>query len=235
MKVSVVIPVYNEEEYLEHCLESLMNQEEKPDEIIIVDNNSTDRSMEIARQYPVRIILERQQGTSYARNAGFNAAQNEIIVRCDADTRPPPSWIKRIKENFADAQIDALVGRLIFYDVSFPFRHLVSWCSLLFLFSMRTILGHYILDGPNSALRQEMWQRVKNLVCMDNTRVHEDIDLAIHINENHGHIVYDPTFEMYVSSRRMRYHPKSFFIEYPWRMLKMLHHHRQNSKKRSIV
>ena len=51
MKVSVVIPVYNEEKYIKNCLESLMKQEEKPDEIIVVDNNCTDETINIVKKY----------------------------------------------------------------------------------------------------------------------------------------------------------------------------------------
>jgi len=55
MKVSVVVPAYNEEAYIGNCLESLTNQKVKPDEIIVVNNNSTDATVKIAKRFPVRI------------------------------------------------------------------------------------------------------------------------------------------------------------------------------------
>ena len=100
LRVSVVIPVYNEEAYIGACLESLMKQNVKPDEIIVIDNNSTDNSVAIAQKYPVRIIHEKIQGMTPARNRGFNEARYAIIARTDADTILPVTWIKRIKKNF---------------------------------------------------------------------------------------------------------------------------------------
>ena len=62
MKVSLIIPTYNEEDYIAACLESVMNQEYVPDEIIVVNNNSHDCTVDIASRYPVRVIHETTQG-----------------------------------------------------------------------------------------------------------------------------------------------------------------------------
>src|SRR6266567_2953645 len=95
LRISVVIPVYNEEKYLGKCLDSLMRQNVKADEIIVVDNNSTDNSVAIAKKYPIRVVFEKTQGMIPARNHGFNEARYEIIARTDADTILPVNWIKR--------------------------------------------------------------------------------------------------------------------------------------------
>src|SRR5690348_7890348 len=102
--ISVVIPAYNEEDYIENCLKSLMRQEVMPDEIIVVNNNSTDRTEEIVKKYPVILITEKKKGTIAARNAGFDMAKGNIIVRTDADTVVPTNWIKKIKEDFQDTK-----------------------------------------------------------------------------------------------------------------------------------
>ena len=63
MKVSVVIPVYNEKKRIKKCLDSLLSQSEKPDEIIVVDNNSTDSTVSIVRKYKgVNLVHEKKQG-----------------------------------------------------------------------------------------------------------------------------------------------------------------------------
>ena len=110
MKVSVVIPAYNEEKYIKDCLTNLINQEEKPDEIIVVDNLSKDNTAEIVKKFDVTLIEARSQGIAQARDRGFNAAKNEIIARCDSDSIVPPDWIKKIKLNFSKNKIDALSG-----------------------------------------------------------------------------------------------------------------------------
>lgn len=224
MKISVVIPAYNEENYIASCLDSLMEQTEKPDEIILVDNNCKDQTTSIAKQYDVKIVREERQGMIYARNRGFDSARYEIIARIDADTHPPPFWIKRIKENFERLiNIEALVGPIIFYDLSFQ----TTLFSKLFIYSMNYILRHHTLIGPNMILKKKTWQKVKNHVCLDDKKVHEDIDLGIHVSAAGGIIHYDPLLVSYISGRRIKHNPLSFFAEYPIRVIKTLSSHRQ--------
>ena len=85
--LSIVIPVYNEASRLAACLQSIADQSEAPEDVIVIDNNSTDNSLSIAQQFPfVRVIHEKRQGIVYARNAGFDAVQADIIARIDADS-----------------------------------------------------------------------------------------------------------------------------------------------------
>ncbi len=73
--ISVVIPAYNEENYIEACLKSLRNQKTNvPYEIVVCDNNSTDRTVEIAKKYADKVVYERRQGIGYARNKGVSAS-----------------------------------------------------------------------------------------------------------------------------------------------------------------
>src|SRR5687767_1835934 len=94
LRVSLVIPAYNEESHLRACLDAVAAQTVRPFEVIVVDNNSTDTTVAIARSYSfVAVMHESQQGIVYARNAGFNAARGDIIARIDADTHLSPNWI----------------------------------------------------------------------------------------------------------------------------------------------
>lgn len=221
MKVSVVIPAYNEEKYIHACLTSLENQVEKPDEIILVDNNCTDNTVKIAKRFGVRIVGEKRQGITYARNRGFNEAKYEIIARCDADAILVKDWVKKIKENFENKRLAALVGPVVFYDL--PFRTTLSVKSYMWL--MKKILGHYPLNGPNMALQRSMWKRIKDIVCVDDKKVHEDIDLSIHISKIGGKIGYDTALLTKISGRRMKNNPRSFFIEYAFRLARMVGSH----------
>lgn len=219
MKVSVVIPVFNEEKYISLCLDSLKSQEVKPDEIIVVDNNCTDKTVEIAKRYKVRIIKEKRQGIIFARNCGFNAARFDIIGRCDADTILPKNWIKKIKENFKKNKIDALSCLVAFQDLWLLKNNL--FFPQAYFKTMNWLLGHQVLVGPGMALTKKIWRKVKNEVCLDDKKVHEDIDLAIHI-ARYGKIKLDPTLIVYPSARRIKNNPLSFFIEYPIRLMKTL-------------
>ncbi|HET6924501.1 MAG TPA: glycosyltransferase family A protein, partial [Candidatus Saccharimonadales bacterium] len=86
LTISLVIPVYNEEDHLDACLRSVMAQRIPFDEIVVVDNNSTDKTLWIARTFPnVRIVRETRQGVVHARSTGFDHARGDIIARIDAD------------------------------------------------------------------------------------------------------------------------------------------------------
>jgi len=223
MKVSVIIPTYNEEEFIEKCLESLKRQQKKADEIIVVDNNSTDRTVEIANKYNVIVIKEPKQGIIAARNCGFNEAKHEIMARIDADVIVPPDWIKKIKKNFSTGQIDALSGPVIFYDLPLS----ASYYTRFYLFIMKiTQRGKETMIGPNMALTKKIWQKIKNDVCLNDKKVHEDIDLAIHINKAGGIIKIDKNLTIKASGRRINSNPQSFFIEYPIRAFQTIFIHK---------
>lgn len=223
MKISVVIPVFNEEKYLASCLESLKNQKVKADEIIIVDNNCTDKTIQIAKKHKATIIKEKKQGMIYARNAGFNYAHGDILARCDADTILPKDWIKRIKENFKNNKIDALACMVMFYDC-WLLKDSTFFPKLYFKI-MKLLLKHEVLAGPGMVLTKKMWQKVKNEMCLDDKKTHEDIDLSIHIAK-YGQIRFDPNLIIYASARRIRNNPLSFFIEYPIRLVRTINTHR---------
>jgi glycosyltransferase involved in cell wall biosynthesis len=78
--LSVIIPAFNEEKFLPRCLESLKNQKFKDFEIIVVDNNSTDKTAEIAKKFNVILVSEKSQGVAYARNKGAEIAKGEILI-----------------------------------------------------------------------------------------------------------------------------------------------------------
>ncbi len=223
MKVSVIIPTYNEERYIETCLQSLIQQEDPADEIIVVDNNSTDQTVEIASRYPVRILHEHKQGITPTRNRGYDAAKYDIIARTDADTIPRKDWIRKIKDFFeSHPEYDAVSGTL-YYDslpelIAGPIFH-------QFVGAIQVILGHYPLIGPNMALRKSCWDKVGKGVCLDDHEVHEDIDISIHIDQHNGIIGYDPDIQVRSSTRRILGNPTSFFIEYPNRIRHMLSLH----------
>lgn len=85
--ISVVIPAYNEEKIIENTLKSIKQQSYKNYELIVVDNDSTDKTAEIARKYTDKVIWCPRQGfsASAARNEGVKNARGEILVILDAD------------------------------------------------------------------------------------------------------------------------------------------------------
>ncbi len=101
-KFSIIIPVYNVEEYIEKCLESVKNQTYKDYEVIIVNDGTKDNSMEIAEKYPFTIISQENQGLSVARNTGVKHATGEYILFLDSDDYLEKDTLKEIEKSLSN-------------------------------------------------------------------------------------------------------------------------------------
>ena len=110
--ISVIIPAYNAEATLGDCLAALQTQTLARDRytVIVVDDGSTDRTAEIARQYDVHLIRQPNAGPAAARNRGAQAAPGQILLFTDADCEPLPDWIKRMTEPFRDSEVVGAKG-----------------------------------------------------------------------------------------------------------------------------
>ncbi len=222
MKISVVIPSFNEEKNISNLLQSLLNQEEKADEIIVVDNNSNDQTVQIAKKFPVRIVHESKQGITHARNKGFDEAKYEIIARTDADNILPKDWIVKIKQAFESNKIDGLSGPIYYRETHSE----STFYSQIYSKVVTLMLGTPVLFGPNMVITKKIWEEVKKDICLDDRRVHEDIDISIHITRHGGKILIDKTLVVPTSARRLYKTPWSFFIEYFIRLIRMFLDHR---------
>lgn len=116
--VSVIVCAYNESRYIATCLHALLAQTRPPDEIIVVDNASSDATGSIARAIPgVRVIGEPARGLLIARETGRLAARGELLAYIDADCRPPINWLERVERRFERRPaLVALTGPYRFYD-----------------------------------------------------------------------------------------------------------------------
>lgn len=117
MDVSIVVPFYNEEKHIEECIQALLSLDYPKDryEVLMVNNNSTDRSVEIVSSYPgVRLLHENQQGDFAARNLGVSNASGEIIAFTDSDTAPYPAWLNQAMLAMGNPDTALVVGNLQF-------------------------------------------------------------------------------------------------------------------------
>lgn len=112
MKISIIVPVYNTEKYLEKCLESLINQTLKDIEIICVNDGSTDKSVEILNNFAkkdkrIKIISQKNKGQSAARNEGIKIAKGKYIGFLDSDDWADRTMFEKLYENATkfDAEI----------------------------------------------------------------------------------------------------------------------------------
>lgn len=205
--LSVVIPAYNEECLLKACLQSIADQTVKPDRVFVIDNNSTDRTAEVAAGYSfVTIVRESKQGIVYARNRGFNLSLRQgcdIIGRIDADSKLPPTWVATVKRFYDDPAHGnvALNGGAHFYNLRTG-RLVGTVYDFVIHRLNRLILGYYFPWGSNMAMPAELWRRVAPDVC-DHTDVHEDLDLGIHLHEAGVKTVYRSRLRVGAVARRI--------------------------------
>lgn len=107
MKLSIVIPSYNQQEYLPDAIESALNQTVQC-EIIVIDDGSTDYSLEIAKKYPVKVVSQVNKGLSSARNTGILNATGDYILPLDADDILLPNCVEKILEKIKETDADVV-------------------------------------------------------------------------------------------------------------------------------
>lgn len=128
MKFSIIIPALNEERWIDKTLAAVINQTYKDFEVIVVNNNSTDNTVNVVRTFMAKdtriaLIDCPTPGILHARNCGLRAAQGEIIVQLDADNIPPKNWLLHADMHFKDKKVVALGGFYYYYDAYLLFRY----------------------------------------------------------------------------------------------------------------
>ena len=155
-KVSVVIPAYNEEKYIEKTLQAVLAQDYPNFEVIVVDNGSTDRTSEIVKKYlnpKLKIVEEPSIGITFARQRGLVESTGEIVAQLDADCIPEPWWISR-GVNFLIKKDNAvsISGPYVFYDYGKIRKNILFILSVIFqnaynIFGKLFGFGGFILGG----------------------------------------------------------------------------------------
>jgi glycosyltransferase involved in cell wall biosynthesis len=144
--ISVIVPMWNAEPYLETCLAALAAQDYPPSEyeILLIDNRSTDRSVEIARRHErVTLLAEPVPGAYAARNRRIRAARGEILAFTDSDCAPHASWLAEIAAAMADPGLDLLCGRRLPGGPSALLSSLVAY---------ENMKDTFVLDGGDTEL-----------------------------------------------------------------------------------
>lgn len=133
--LSVIVPVHNEERYIGPCLDALIEQQHDLVDIVVVDNNCTDSTVDVVRRAQercpkIKLVQESKPGVAHARNAGFEAADGDILGRVDADTRVRPHWARAVCDFFGRGdteEVGAISGLNNSYDS--PYRRIKGGMS----------------------------------------------------------------------------------------------------------
>ncbi|ASR04582.1 MULTISPECIES: glycosyltransferase family 2 protein [Gordonia] len=181
MQITLVVPCFNEEAAIGPCLDAVLGQTRQFDEIIVVDNNSTDRTLEVVRRYvdrlPIRVLTETRQGVAWASQCGYNAASGDVIARIDADTRVEPAWAAVVDEYLSGhPEVDGVGGFSWLYDMPRLNMRKAAFARAA-KFGADSSGTRPVLVGNNMAIRKSAWDaarvRVKNL-----PGTHEDLDVT---------------------------------------------------------
>lgn len=118
VKVSIIVPVYNAEGYIEKCLNSLINQTLKEIEIIAVDDGSTDNTPKLLMKYKdkIKIIHQKNQGVATARNRGLEYAKGEYIAFVDSDDWVDKNMIKKLYQKAKTKNFDCVMCNFSYVD-----------------------------------------------------------------------------------------------------------------------
>ena len=233
MRLSFVVPAYNEEAYLPACLESILSQTDPRTtnlpagtcEIIVVNNASTDRTREVALRYPgVTVVDEPRKGLTFARQAGFAASTGALIANVDADSRLTPGWVAKVLTTFAEAEastaaksnaaakpetprpLAAFSGPLVYYDLTPRQRVLVH---VFYMTAWTTYaINRYILRVGSMVQGGNF---VVNRAALEsiggfNTAISfygEDTDIARRLNDV-GEVRFTFDLKMSSSARRLK-------------------------------
>ena len=181
-KISVIIPVYNTEKYLKRCLDSIIRQNFQDIEIIIVNDSSTDNSLEIIKEYlkqDDRIILinkEKNEGLSAARNSGIKIAKGEYILHIDSDDWIEQNYFKDMYEfaekNKADIVIsdfykDFNNGNIEYIQDQIGFKSSE-------LFKEETIKKIFLLEGYNA-----VWNKLIKIKLYRENKIKHPAGIAL--------------------------------------------------------
>ena len=219
MRLSFVVPAFNEEAYLPACLDSILEQTRAlpagSTEIIVVNNASTDRTREVALSYPgVILVDEHRKGLPFARQAGFAASSGALVAHVDSDSRLTPGWVAQVLAAFDadDARtphkqpLVALSGPVLYYDLTPRQRLLVH---VFYLTAWTTYaINRYIprvgsmVQGGNFITRRDALSSIGGF----NTDIifyGEDTDIARRLNAV-GEVRFTFDLKMFSSARRLK-------------------------------
>lgn len=199
-RFSVVIPAFNEQECLGACLTSLASQDYPgPFEIIVVDNDSTDRTASIAAAAGATVVFEAERGVCQARQRGTEAARGEIIVSTDADTTFTPGWLSGIDRALAHHPgAVAVAGPCRFTAAPWwgnPYSNVLFGLVGL----LKKVTGRVVyVSATNIAFRKSAWSGYDTRL----TQGGDELDLLRRL-QCAGEVVFDTTNPTHTSSRRL--------------------------------
>ncbi|MBI3955218.1 glycosyltransferase [Candidatus Gottesmanbacteria bacterium] len=211
--ISVIIPAYNEQEQLPKCLQSLKNQKTSlPFEVIVIDNNSRDNTINIAKSFGVKTLIEKIRGRSHARQKGAMAAKGKYLVFTEADCEVPHDWLQSIYDYYnINPFIIGFAGGYTYKNSTLLMKKLVPLSMAITSFLYKLIYGNHTFRGTNFTIQ-------KKFLLLAGGFNHfavpfDDIELGLRAGKL-GLIRYNSKINVVTSDRRIKKRFFTFCLEF---------------------
>jgi GT2 family glycosyltransferase len=206
LDISIIVPIRNAIRTLPCCLAALERLDPPPREVVLVDNGSSDGSLELIHTFaersasPVRVIKEDRRGASAARNAGIKEATGAVIAFTDADCAPEKDWLEHLQRPFADSGVGGVAGRVL----GQPSSAVLELFSTLYTFQTPDETQRHSGWSPwsggyptaNLAVRRRLLQELHGFD--ESIMLYgEDYDLCARIYEHGSAILYTPAARVF--------------------------------------
>lgn len=203
MKISVVIPAFNEEKYIAKTLDSIRKLDKKnyQVELLIIDGGSTDKTVAIAESYAAKVVTILHRGIGFARQKGIEHATGDVIIYTDADSIVPQNWLTvHIKALLAPGVVLSY-GPFKVKDGSTPYKLFINIFQYYGWFLTHYLLNMILAVGQNTAFWRDKALEIGGY--NHDLRNMEDLDFSLRLSKI-GKAVYHPNLIVYASGRRAK-------------------------------
>jgi len=199
MKVSVVIPAYNEEKFITKTIESIKALSFQPDEILIIDGGSTDKTKAVAEGLGARVVTVPHRGIGFARQCGLEKAIGDIIAFTDADSVVPKEWLRKIVDALSKQGVSCVFSEFWVPDGWLPYRFFINVLQPIYIPLFHYLFGISLAPGQNTAF----WRKkaVEAGGYPVDFKIAEDLEMAKRLSKV-GKVVY--LFDNFVVSSGRR-------------------------------
>lgn len=178
-KVSVIVPIYNSESYIDKCIQSIINQTIKDIEIILVDDGSTDKSIEIINKYAekdkrITAIKQKNEGISSARNYGISVATGDFITFVDSDDFIEKDMLESLYNTAIDNNCDVIFSGIKIVNGSNDIKYKFNGNSKVY--KKEEVFKLFYFDKEPFSPNYATGKLIKNNIC-NKVKFREDIFL----------------------------------------------------------
>ena len=193
--VSGIVRTKKEERWIGTCLDAIFNQDYGKFEVVVVDNDSTDRTLAIVATYPCKVITISDDEFNFSRalNRGISASVGALLAIISGHCVPADEqWLLRLSLGFLDQRVAAIYGRQEPLPDSSPFDKRDLWTT--FGLDRRVQMRDFCFRSANAMVRRSIWEQIP--FCEEISGV-EDRDWAKKVLDMNATIIYEPTARVY--------------------------------------